>query len=175
MSEVVIVREAYLRDHVHAHGVSSLSGETNEKSSTCHCTLERLETSETRSRVESSLENVGTFLRVDPSLRSGALNYRRESEGRATSHGILSNDSSDTSRDVESLASSGSRSYERSFSSSHRDRENDAVDSKRSSDTDRNWHITYYVLAALSHDARVVVVEEREFRGLESLSSRCTS
>jgi hypothetical protein len=169
------MRAAHLRDHVHAHSITRLCTETNVEGATGHRSLEGLQATEASRRVEGGLEDVRTLVGVDPPLGGSALGNVGELEGGTASHSVLSDDSGDTAADVEGLATTGGRSDESAFGGGHGDGEDDAVDAKRTSDTDGNRHVTNDVLAALTHDARVVVVEIGEVGGLEGLASGSAS
>jgi hypothetical protein len=163
-------RGTHLGNHVHAHGVSCLSCEADEESSTSHRALERLEAGEARGRVEGSLEDVGSFLRVDPSFRSSALNDRREPESRASGHRVLRDDGGDSAADIEGLAAARGRGDEGALCRGHRDGENDSIDPEGSGDAHRDGHITDNIFAALAHHARVIVMEVRELGGFERVA-----
>ena len=158
-----------LGNHIHTHGITSRSGETNKQQSTSNSSLDMLKTSKTRSRVKGLLHKRLTFLRVQPELGlAGSLQIRKLNT-RTSSHTIMSQNSGDTATCVNSLAASHSRSDQAAFSSSHRNIKGLTINNQGTSKTNGDRNIANNVLTAGTQNTIEIVMQVRKLRGFKVL------
>ncbi|KAI6760602.1 hypothetical protein HG530_009462 [Fusarium avenaceum] len=131
-----------LGNHVHTHSVTSGSLESNVQVGTSESGFHRLESGKATGGVESLLHHILTGLRVKPDLGSTGTLESLKRNTRTTSHTISSQDSDGTAARVDSLAASAGTGDQNTFSSSHGDEVALSINDKRSSNTDREGHVS---------------------------------